>query len=183
MKIVIMRHAKVLIENRKIYANELKSIIAEYDTAPIEQEVKNLKELKALADTCNVFVSSGLYRSVESLLLLSKEADYVDEVFAELESFYTEKKIIQLSFYTWGFCLKLIWFLGLSNGSKSYKESKIEAQKASEILINLAKKEDSVMLMGHGLKNMLIVRALKQRGWKESKKMKMDNFEYGVYLK
>jgi len=183
MKIVIIRHAKVLIKNKKIYANELKKAIDEYDTAPIDTNIKNHQELLEVANRYNYFVSSGLRRSVDSLALLGKEADYIDKIFAEVESPYTDKKIMKLSLFTWGFWFKLAWYMGFSCDAKSYQESKVEAFEASKILIDLAKEHGSVMLMGHGLKNRLIATALKKQGWIESKKMKMDNLDYGVFEK
>jgi broad specificity phosphatase PhoE len=182
MKIVIVRHAKVLIKNKKIYANELKKEIEEYDRTPIDTNIKNYHELVEVANSCNYFVSSGFSRSVNSLALLGKEADYIDKIFSEVESPYTDKKIIKLSLFTWGFWFKLAWYMGFSGGAKSYQESKIEAFKASKILINLAKEHGSVMLMGHGLKNRLIATALRQQGWIERKKMKIDNLDYGVFV-
>jgi broad specificity phosphatase PhoE len=181
MKIIIMRHAKVVIENRKIYANELKAVVEEYDQAPIEQEIPNREELLALVDGVNYFFSSGLRRSVESLALLGKRADGVDGLFAEVESPYTRRKIMKLPIYTWGFWFKLVWSLGYSNGSKSYQESKVDALRASKILMECAKEHGSVLLVGHGLKNMLIVKALKKEGWQEEKKLSMKNWGYGVY--
>jgi len=182
-KIVIMRHAKVLIKNRKIYANELKDAIEEYDVTSIDIYIKNKNELLNLSNSCNYFISSGLLRSVESLALLDKKADYIDKIFAEVESPYTRYKFIKLSLYTWGFWFKLVWFLGYSGGSKSYKESKKEAKEASEILIKLAKEHNSVFLLGHGIKNMLIAKALKKAGWSESTKMSSKNWGYGIYSK
>jgi broad specificity phosphatase PhoE len=181
MKIIIMRHAKVLIKNRKIYANELKEAIEEYDITPIETNIKNHQELLEVANSCNYFVSSGLSRSVDTLALLDKKPDYINRLFAEVESPYTKLKIMKLPLFTWGFWFKLAWFMGFSGGAKSYKESKIEAFEASKILIDFAKEYNSVMLMGHGLKNRLIAKALKKQGWIESKKMKMDNLDYGVF--
>jgi broad specificity phosphatase PhoE len=183
LKIVIMRHAKVEIENRKIYANELKSVVEEYDQAPIEQDVPNREELFALVNESNYFLSSGLHRSVESLALLGKRADGIDGIFAEVESPYTTKKIMKLPIYIWGFWFKLVWSLGYSGGSRSYTESKEDALKASHILIDCAKKHGSVLLVGHGLKNMLIVKALKKEGWREEKRLSMKNWGYGIYEK
>jgi len=176
-----MRHAKVLIENRKIYANELKECIEEYDKAPIETKIQNREELVALANSCNYIVSSGLPRSIESLALLGKKAHYIDELFAEVESPYMEQKIVKLSLFTWGFWFKIAWFLGYSNKSKSYKYSKEEAKEGAKLLIDFAKEHGSVLLVGHGLKNILIVKSLKKLGSKEEKKISSKNFGYGVY--
>ena len=181
MKIIIMRHAKVLIKNRKIYANELKKAIEEYDITPIDTHIKNHQELLDVANGCNYFVSSGLSRSIDTLALLDKKPNYIDKIFAEVEPPYTSKKIMKLTLFSWGFWFRIAWIMGFSGGSKSYKESKIDAYKASKILINLAKEHDSILLVGHGLKNRLIVKALKKQGWSESKKMKMDNLDYGIY--
>ena len=125
MKIIIMRHARVLIKNRKIYANELREAIEEYDISPISNHIENSYELLEVANSCNYFISSGLSRSIESLALLDKKADYIDKIFAEVESPYTAKKIMKLSLFTWGFWFKLAWFMGFSGGSKSYRESKL----------------------------------------------------------
>ena len=181
MKIILMRHAKVLIENRKIYANELKSVIEEYDQAPIEEHIENHAELQKIADEVNFTVSSGLRRSVESLALLGREADEVDGIFAEVESPYTQREIMKLSVYTWGSWFKLVWRLGYSGGSRSYQESKADALEASIKLEGFAKEHETVLLLGHGLKNMLIAKALKRRGWQESKKMSFKNWGYGIY--
>jgi len=183
MKIIIMRHAKVQIENHKIYANELKSQIEKYDKAPIEKQVKNLDELKELTDNVDFFVSSGLRRSLDSLALLDREANYIDRVFAEVESPYTKLKILKLPLYSWGFWFKILWRLGYSGGSCSYRESKEDAHKASLQLEELAKQHDRVLLLGHGIKNTLIAKSLKSRGWRESKKMSLKNWGYGTYEK
>ena len=181
MKIVIMRHAKVLIENRKIYANELKSVVEEYDKAPIDKHIQNNEEIQKIVAEVEFFVSSGLRRSLDSLALLGKKADYVDLIFAEVESPYTKRKIMKLPIYTWGFWFKLVWSLGYSGGSRSYKESKLDALEASIKLENFAKEYGTVLLLGHGLKNMLIAKALKEQGWKENQKMSLKNWGYGVY--
>jgi len=180
-KIIIMRHAKVLIKNRKIYANELREVIKEYDITPIETNIKNHQELLEVANSCNYFVSSGLGRSVDTLALLGKEPDYINRLFAEVESPYTKLKIMKLPLFTWGFWFKLAWFMGFSGGSKSYRQSKIEAFEASKILIKFAREYGAIFLSGHGLKNRLIAKALKKQGWRETKKMGMDNLEYGVF--
>ena len=183
MKIIIMRHAKVDIKKRKIYANELKSVVEEYDQAPIEEHIENYSELIELTDEVDFFVSSGLRRSIDSLALLGREADEIDELFVELESPYPKQKIIKLPLYTWGFGLKLVWRLGYTGGSRSYIESKEDALKGAIKLEAFAKQHGTVLLLGHGLKNMMIVKALKRRGWGEKKRMSLKNWGFGVYEK
>ena len=165
------------------YANELKSVVEEYDQASIEEQILNHEELQRVANEVAFFVSSGLRRSLDSLALLGKKADYIDKLFAEVESPYTQRKIMKLPIYTWGFWFKLVWSLGYSGGSRSYKDSKADALEASMKLERFAKEHASVLLLGHGLKNMLIVKALKKRGWQENQKMSLKNWGYGVYEK
>ena len=50
-------------------------------------------------------------------------------------------------------------------------------------LEGFAKEHGTVLLLGHGLKNMLIVKVLRKEGWQESKKLSMKNWGYGVYEK
>ena len=54
MKIIVMRHAKVLIEHPKIYANEMQAIVKAYDVAEIEQTLPNEEELLSLAKEVNL---------------------------------------------------------------------------------------------------------------------------------
>ena len=88
---------------------------------------------------------------------------------------------MKLSLFSWGFWFKLACFLGYSNENKSYKESKEERMQGAKLLIGFAKEHDSVFLVGHGLKNMLIVKTLKKLGLKEEKKISNKNLGYGVY--
>ena len=181
MKIIIMRHAKVQIENRSIYANEFNEMIEEYDHAPIEEQMDNEDELKKVADEANYFLSSGLRRSLDSLALLGKKADDIDEIFAEAELPSGRRKWIKLPLFIWVFIFRLFWLLGYSGEGRSYRESQEDALKATLKLEALAKEHGTVFLLGHGLKNRLIAQALKRRGWHETQKMSLKNWGYGVY--
>ena len=176
-----MRHAKVLIKKRNIYANEIKSVVEEYDQTVIDNNVDNLDELKKVVDEVDFFVSSGLRRSVDSLALLGKEANYINKLFAEVKDPHFSRKFIKLPLYTWIAISKLLWRFGYSGGNLSYRKSREEAFEASKLLIEFAKEQGSVLLLGHGMKNRLIVKALKKQGWSERKKLSMKNWGYGVY--
>ena len=181
MKIIIMRHAKVLIEHPKIYANEMQDIVKEYDVAEIEQTLPNEEELLSLAKEVNFSVSSGLRRSVESLALLGKKADCTEKLFLEAELPRVKRKFLKLPLFTWGFWFRIAWVLGFSGGSKSYKESKAEAKDGAKLLMAFAEEHGTVLLMGHGLKNLLVTKALKKEGWSVSKKVSLENWGYGVF--
>ena len=66
--------------------------------------------------------------------------------------------------------------------SKVYTEAKQRATEASEYLIHLANKHESIALLGHGGMNFLIGKELKAKGFKCTQKGGGNsNWSYKIY--
>ena len=176
MKIVLVRHSKVLIKHKRIYANELKDFIDSYNNTPIDLTLEPSTELKNLIYECSFFISSSLPRSINTIKIFKREPNYSDKIFSEEELFYTKRRFFRCSSALWIVVFRIIWF---ARGGRESSNSK----RATEILINLAQENGSIMLVGHGIKNRLIASNLKKLGWRESQKLGSRNLGFGVYEK
>ena len=173
-QIILVRHAKVCIDNWIIYASDMGKFIEFYNSADIEEEL-NTNIPKA-----EVYVASQLKRSLVSLELLGVEVTVSDAVFNEAQLPYVDKRGIKLPAMLWAPIFRVMWLFGYSNHSESYTKAKERAEKGADMLVNLAKENRSVLLMGHGVMNRLIIKALKKRGWLVVQKQGSGNGEYSI---
>jgi broad specificity phosphatase PhoE len=65
----------------------------------------------------------------------------------------------------WDAIARLAWMLGWSRGVESASEARSRAARAARHLAGLASTHGSVALVGHGMLNTLIARALRRDGW------------------
>jgi len=72
-------------------------------------------------------------------------------------------------------------FLGYSANGETIKEAKCRAERGAELLENLAKKQGSVLLVGHGFLNRFIAKRLISNGWKGPSTPGRKYWAYGVY--
>jgi len=161
--IILLRHSKVDIKNKNIYANELKNYIKEYNSSNIILPSSN--KIATTYQKNNILVCSNLKRSLEtSNKVFNKKPNYINKLFNEAELPYPNKKILKLPVGLWLIIFRILWFFGYSKNSKSYKETKIRAKKSAQLLIKISKKHNKdVILIGHGIMNRLIKKELKKK--------------------
>lgn len=165
MKIILIRHAKVLLDNKqKISASQMKAWVDEYNYAPIDK-TKPTQELIALVENADVVLASSLSRASDSLDLIGVVPSEKNSLFDEIDLPSTNGTFIKLYAKTWLILLRLMMLSGFGKQSKVYKESKLRAIRASDYLIDLANVHESVALMGHGGMNWLLGKALLKSGW------------------
>ena len=182
MKIILVRHAKVLIpETKPLYASEIKAGVEVYDHAPIDTVIPNRSELVALAAESAYLVCSGLSRSVASLSLLGQTPDMQDAIFNELAMPSVDWKGIRLSPQGWLVLFRIASLFGYRGGGESFFDAKARAVQAVDTLVDSSVERKSTMLLGHGLMNRFIARELKKRGWRETKALGKANWSYGIY--
>ncbi len=165
MKIILIRHAKVLLGNsEKIPASQMKAWVEAYNQAPIETTVPSEAVTRQIEQS-SIVVASSLSRTADSLALIGVEPTEKNNLFNEIDLPETKGTRLKLSAKMWLVILRLMMLLGFGKNSKVYIEAKQRAKKASEYLIALANKHENVALMGHGGMNWLIGKELKKLGW------------------
>jgi len=184
MKIILVRHAKVLLTKAKaIHASEMAAFIRAYDTADIDKTEPESAALEVMVREGAVLACSALKRSVESLGVLGRTPDEVDAVFNEAEVPELHIRWLKLSPKVWLILGRFLSFSGVGLYGKSMQKSRTRAEKAAEKLMALAEEHDSVLLVGHGGMNWLISKVLQRKGWKEEKKPGVKNWDHGIFTR
>ncbi len=179
MKIILVRHAKVLVPDTKsLYASEIKAGIAVYDQAPVDPVIPNKDELVSLAEDCEYLVCSGLSRSVASLALLGHAPNMQDAVFDELAVPSIDWRGVKLPPKVWLVLFRIASLFGYRGGGESLLDAKTRAVLA---VGRLTETKANTMLVGHGLMNRFIAKELQRRGWKEIRSLGKANWSYGIY--
>lgn len=117
------------------------------------------------ASECEKVVCSSLARSIHSAKLLGLTATMIDKVFVEADLPVFSIPFIKLTPQIWSVLFRFFWLLGFSKKLESKKEIKRRVTRASQLLIKLAERHDSVILIGHGIMNRLLVKELLKSGW------------------
>ena len=143
----------------------MKDWIANYNQADVvAHELPDA--LIPLAENAGVVVCSSLSRCVQSREHLACDCrQEPDALFAEAHLPYPEWPFPRMPSRLWRLLFRGAWFLGFARHTEPISESIRRASAAAERLIELAEAHGSVLLMGHGIMNILISRQLRKRGW------------------
>ncbi|HIQ27192.1 MAG TPA: hypothetical protein EYH42_01660 [Sulfurovum sp.] len=165
MKIILIRHAKVLLESKeKISASQMNIWVEKYNNAPIDTTLPSKEVIQRINDAHFVLASS-LSRTVDSLEVIGVEPIEENSLFDEIDLPKTQGFLLKLSPKMWLVLLRLMMLVGFGKKSKVYTEAKHRAKRASDHLIHLANKHESIALMGHGGMHWLLSRELERLGW------------------
>jgi Histidine phosphatase superfamily (branch 1) len=167
-KIILIRHGKPLINPlEKIVGSQLSEWVQRYDHAPIDLNCPPPLSFLNAVDGVHYIVTSPLRRSVESAKMLVPELGHQVLLEArEAELPIPQFMNIKMSARTWCAVMRLAWFLRGSTQVESLKQAKERAEFVAKELEVLAKQQGSVLLLGHGIMNLLIGQKLRDRGWK-----------------
>jgi broad specificity phosphatase PhoE len=183
MKIIILRHGKPVIPPlRKLSASAFIDWVNEYNTAGLSPKSKPTEHAKECAYECNAIVCSVLPRSIESAKSFDEKIIVLsDSIFNEAGLPSANWKTVKLSPKIWAVVFRVLWLLGYSRGSESIKEAKSRAAEAAEKLIEISRKYENVLFVGHGVYNRILANELRRQGWRGPKNPGSKHWAYGVY--
>lgn len=166
MQIILVRHGKPDHSGTKwLSPREMMEWVEGYQKADVLCR-KLPADLVELASSAGVLVCSSLSRCMQSLNHLAGERRYTcDKTFAEAHLPGFDLPWPKLPVKMWRLMLRSAWFLGLSTHTESIFASNRRAKQAADKLIALAQEHGSVLLMGHGIMNVLIAHHLRKQGW------------------
>ncbi len=172
MKIILCRHGLPCPENSPsalfLNSQQLAQWVDHYNASAVSREHQPSEKTLETLQRCRLLVASDLHRSIDSCQLLDKDINHVDVLFREAGFPVPQNNFLSLPLGVWLMSLRLLWVLGYSVNSESYKEAKSRATEASKKLQHMAIKHDSVGLMGHGIMNRLIASNLIAAGWRKT---------------
>ena len=183
MRVILMRHGKPSLPAQKSVSSlEFINWINSYNAADLCVNLKPTKETVQLAQSCNAIVCSSLNRSIFSAKFLGiNEVDVIEHQLREMEMPWGNFTNLNLKPKYWAVIFRILWFLGYSKNSESFKEAKLRAEQAALLLESTAKEKHTVLFVGHGMLNRFIAKALVQRGWETQKKVGSKYWEFGIF--
>ncbi|WP_434457024.1 fructose-2,6-bisphosphatase [Stutzerimonas urumqiensis] len=166
MQIILVRHGRPDHRNpRWCTPREMKTWIARYNAARVVVG-EAPPAVRALASQAGWVVCSSLSRCMQSRSQLVQGPQHAgDALFAEAHLPYLDWDFPRLPARFWRLVFRGAWFLGFSRHTESVRVSDRRARVAAEQLIALAETHGRVLLMGHGIMNILIGRHLRRLGW------------------
>ncbi len=183
MKIILLRHGKPTTPPlNKITASEFFEWVQAYNSAELCSSSQPTTKAMSQAIDCNALVCSGLRRSIESANKLN--ADHIvlsDPVFNEAELPVANWRTLKLSPKLWAFIFRILWLLGYSRNSESFKEAKTRAVDAVARLTELAYKHQDLMFVGHGVYNQILANELIRSGWVGPKRPGSKHWSFAIY--
>lgn len=166
-EIILARHGRPLQDHRSgMGGREFDGWVAGLDQAPLDVTLAPPPSLVELAARARCIVTSTMRRSVESAALLAPGRPVLSEpLFVEAGMPAAAPGGVALRSHHWGVLSRIAWFLGWSRGTESWPEARQRAGRAAARLGELAGEHGSVLLVGHGMMNMAIQRALRADRW------------------
>ncbi|PKQ60834.1 hypothetical protein BZG02_17680 [Labilibaculum filiforme] len=168
LQIYLIRHAKPNVKKNWFYsAAEAKQYVIDYNSVPIIPFDSSLVSVN-LGPNHTIYCSS-LPRSQETALKMFSDKYPIvsDSIFREFEiRMITANSFFKMPLAIWQAFSRGSWILGFNHrGIESHKEAKLRALQASENLIKVAHKEETAILVAHGMLNGAIESELKKKGW------------------
>ncbi len=153
--------------------------IKEYNSAPIENADPSSR-VKELVESANIVVTSKLSRTVQTLNLFNKKPNLSSKIFNEAQLPYSNRRFIKLPAKVWAPIFRVAWLFGYKSNSESFAEAKRRAELGADMLIGFSKENKTLLLVGHGIMNRLIVKALVKRGAVVKEKTGDANLTYKI---
>lgn len=166
MQIILVRHGRPEHSSpRWCTPAQMKDWIERYNEAEVavREAPARLAELAATAGAVVCSPSARCRQSRDCLGLGACPAP--DPVFAEAHLPYPDWSFPRLPPSLWRLLFRSAWFCGFARHTEPIAESRQRAEAAAQRLIALAETHGSVLLMGHGIMNLLIARQLRRHGW------------------
>ena len=162
--------------------------IAAYNIAPLlvtnESTAANIEALKRVLQVdSSLVVCSSLSRSRDSAALLHLQPTITDALFREAELPVINCRWPKLSASSWLVLNRMLWFAGLANNVESFVTMKRRANLAAARLMTYAAEHPQVALIGHGVFNTFVAKALLTKGMRGPKKSANHYWGYSVYEK
>jgi len=183
IRIILARHGRPAWDFRTpIPGHGLAEWLRGEADAPLDSSHPPSADLEQLSRMAKCLVTSPLRRSRDSAQLLAPAtAPLVDPCFREAELPCAIRSGLRLRPRLWEWLARSAWFCGWSAGAESFKAARARASRAASLLTARAEACGAVVLVGHGLMNILIARRLRIAGWRGPRFPSPQHWTFGVY--
>lgn len=168
--IILARHGEPALSRKvRLTAQGYREFWARYEVLGIVPGQTPPDRLRRLAAECGTIVSSTRLRAIESTQALVGDRPFArHEVLIEAPLPPPDfPSWLRLSPRFWGFLSRVWWwFLNHHEGQETRAQAEARADRAADLLVELAAEGGDVVVLAHGFFNHLIGRSLRRRGWK-----------------
>lgn len=168
--IVLARHGEPDIHRKvMLTAHGYRDYWSRYELLGIRPGQKPPAELIEQTARAGAIISSVRNRSIESALALAAGREF------ERTPLFVEAPLppprwpafIRMSPKVWGFIARFWWwFFDHHEGQETRREAEARAERAADLIIELAEGGCDVVVLAHGFFNFMVGRALRRRGWR-----------------
>jgi broad specificity phosphatase PhoE len=188
-----MRHGRPAFDHSGwIAPKDMAARIARYNQAAIQTnavaegiasgERQAFATAVAAARDAGCIVASELLRSKQSAQSLANGREVLCEsLFREADMPYGLWGWPVLPYRLWCAVFRVAWLCGFGAQAESRVAAELRARDAAQRLIELARQQGSVLLVGHGVMNRLIARALSARGAMGPRRLPTGYWSMGVF--
>ena len=170
--ITLARHGEPALSRKvKLSAQEYRDFWARYEIMGLLPGQTPPAGLSGYVDRCDVLISSTRLRAVESARLVGPGRDFAQDVLLVEAPLPPPNwpSWVRLSPRLWGFFARFWWwFFNHHEGQESRAEAESRADRAAARLDDLARSGQDVVVLAHGFFNMMMSRALRRRGWRQT---------------
>jgi len=185
--IVLVRHGRIVWRFRTLIPGYgLDAWRRGEDAAPLDTSYRPGAELERLVPTAASIHASSLRRSIESAHLLAPAVEpLIDARFREAELPAAIRSGVRLPAKVWAGVARARWFAGWGgpegDGVESFRDARARAASAAAILEQHAESRGTVVLVGHGLMNILIAGHLRAAGWRGPRLPSQRHWGFDIY--
>lgn len=167
-EILLIRHGIPSCDHStKIRGCDFAEWVARYDCAPLDRNIPPPAELRSRLSTIPYLVTSSLRRSIESAMLIGEGKPVASHSLFDEAGIPTAIPFrLSLLPSHWDALARAAWMVGWSpHNVESFRAAKARAIRAAAELEAFSREHGTVALVGHGMLNTLISRALRRSGW------------------
>jgi len=185
MEITIIRHGpSAYQENRRVTGKQFGAWISAYNAAGISAAVAPPRALVEKTRAVGLVVSSNLKRAIESATCLdASRLPWTSPLLREAELPAAFPTTVRLPPSVWAGLARTAWLLGWSPHTESVQEARERARHAAETLGKPAAEHASLLVVGHGIFNQLVVWELRRSGWRGPRRSGRSPWASAVYRK
>lgn len=168
--IVLARHGEPDIHRKvMLTAHGYRDYWSRYEQLGIRPGQKPPHQLIEQTARAGVIISSVRNRSIESALALAAGREFSrTPLFVEAPLPPPNwPTFVKMSPKLWGFIARFWWwFFNHHEGQETRREAEGRADRAADMIIEMAENGDDVVVLAHGFFNFMVGRALRRRGWR-----------------
>jgi len=169
MKIILLRHGPPDFKAHWLKPNiGVKRALALYAASHVIEGPP--AKLQVMSSVVNICITSTLVGTVDSAQRLGFKNALALALFNESELPCPNTLLVPLPWKVYLLIFRLLWLVGMRLNCPGISSDRKRAREGSEYLSHLAKRNGTVLLIGHGVMNRLLCKALQRSGWQVDEK-------------